>query len=68
MERTIELSVKADGGRIEVFLGGRFLGMVQDKRYPAGVFGMVLAGSGEARFYEFCVEPVLSGAGLKSPH
>ncbi len=67
LDRPVDLSVVATGRKIEAFLSQRLVGTVQDERFPSGIFGLVLAGSGEVRFNDFCVEPIFSAVDSESP-
>jgi Ca-activated chloride channel homolog len=63
--RTVELEVAAVGGRMDVLFGGRLLGAFKNERFASGSFGLILSGSGEARFYDLCVEPAVPGPGTQ---
>jgi VWFA-related protein len=59
--RTVELRVSAVGRNFEVLIGGRLLGTFRNDRFASGVFGLMLSGSGEARFYDLCLDPAVAG-------
>jgi len=58
--RTVELRVSAVGRNFEVLIGGRLLGTFRNNRFASGVFGLMLSGSGEARFYDLCLDPAVA--------
>ncbi len=67
LDRPVDLGVVATGNKVEAFLSRRLVGTFEDRRFVSGVFGLVLAGSGEARFSDFCIEPIFSDVRSESP-